>query len=165
MVDDATPTAHEDRMREREGRVRKMVEAIIGEGPLYLVDLEIKGRSGAYIVTVFVESDEALDASQLARLSRELGFALETEEVFDGKYSLNVSTPGIERPLGSPRQYRKNIGRTLRVTLAASEEGPRPPVEGTLAEVREHGIRVETHKGAQDLPFEDIEKAQVKLPW
>jgi len=70
-------------------RVQALVEEVIFDSPLFLVDLIVRGHKGSRVVEVYLDSDRPLDVDALARISREVGFLLDTEEVIDGKYTLN----------------------------------------------------------------------------
>jgi ribosome maturation factor RimP len=149
-----------------EDRVRHMVEEVIQDTPVFLVDLSIRGRKGSQILDIFVESDEVLDVKELARISREVGFLLDTEDVMPGRYSLNVSSPGLDRPLKLPRQFRKNVKRTLRVKYNTGADGETATLEGELTGTDEQGIEVSPSKDAPvRIAYTDIVEAKVKLPW
>lgn len=145
-------------------RVRTLVERVFGEGPLFLVELSVRGSQGSHAVDVFVESDEALDANHLAMLSREIGFGLDTEEVMPGPYTLNVSTPGADRPLRLLRQYRKHLGRNLRVQYQKSEDAS-TEICGELIAVKDASIQIQNGKGPVDILHSKIQWAKVQLPW
>lgn len=145
-------------------RIKAHVEEVIAGSPLYVVEVVVRGRKGSQVVEVFVDSDEALNIEELARINRELGFLLDTENVIDSRYSLNVSSPGVQRPLKLPRQFGKNVGRKLRVQYR-SEHGP-ASVEGELLAV-EGGNLLIAENGSQvvTVAYDDVEEARVLLPW
>ncbi|HET6566814.1 MAG TPA: ribosome maturation factor RimP [Rhodothermales bacterium] len=148
-----------------ETRVRRIVEEVIQGTPLFLVDLDIRGRKGSQVVDVFIDSDEKLDVEELARVSREVGFLLDAEDVMQGHYSLNVSSPGLNRPLSLPRQYRKNVGRTLEVRYR-NEDGANVTAIGTLSSVTDNEIELSTDlEGVLRIPYADVVEAKVQLPW
>jgi ribosome maturation factor RimP len=147
-------------------KVRAAVEEVIANSPLFLVDVAIRGRSGSQVVEIFIDSDEALDVEELARVNREVGFLLDTEEVFTDRYSLNVSSPGVDRPLGQPRQYKKNVGRTLQVSYLTENQESEKSVIGLLTASDERAIELKLPDGdSLRLPYENIKVAKVKLPW
>ena len=128
------------------------------DGPCYLVDLVIRGSGRSPAVDVILDSDSGPSAADLADISREVGFALSMAELAPG--SLTVSSPGLDRPLRLPRQYRKNVGRELKVCRAAAE-GP-VWLAGTLRSADADGIDL---AGAGRIAYADIVSAKVKLPW
>ncbi len=149
-----------------EEKIRQIAEQVIGQGPLYVVDVNVRGNKGSRGVTVYIDGDEGVDVEHLARISREVGFILDTEEIVAGKYTLSVSSPGVDRPLTLPRQYRKNIGRTLEVVWRRNPEEGSTTLQGELLDANEESIRIGLPKNEPVVvPFPEIEKAVVKLPW
>lgn len=131
---------------------------------VYIVEIVVRGRQGSRLVEVFLDSDEGVGLDYLAAYSREIGFLLEAEEIVKGRYRLNVSSPGADRPIRLPRQMKKHVGRKLAVT---SGEGD--PVEGVLVAADDNGITLTLKKGKVKeevkLAFETIQEARVVLPW
>ncbi len=146
-------------------RVRGIVDEVVAGSPLFVVDVAVRGRKGSQAIDVFVDSDEGLDIETLARISREVGFLLEAEDVMPGHYTLNVSSPGLDRPLTSLRQYRKNVNRQLRVHYRKADGSGNAEVVGRLANVDEEGIEVETGGDGTRIGFDQILWAKVQLPW
>lgn len=147
-----------------EAQVRAFVEDLLKKGPIFLVDFSVRGSMGSHAVDVFVESDDTLGVNQIAELSREIGFILDTEDIMPGTYTLNVSTPGADRPLRKIRQYRKHLGRNLRVHYRKREDAY-TEVCGKLLSVEEASIEIHHEKGTVKIPLADIEWAKVPLPW
>lgn len=148
-----------------EERVRAVTEEVLQGSPLFLVDLQIRGNKGSRVVEIFVDSDEGIDVEELARVSREVGFVLDTDEVIAGRYSLNVSSPGVDRPLTLPRQFRKNVGRRMRVRYRSSDGGVQEG-EGDLEAVTEDGIALRISPSKQvALAYGEVIEARVLLPW
>ncbi|WP_457651893.1 ribosome maturation factor RimP [Rhodocaloribacter sp.] len=145
-----------------EERVRTLVEEVI-DASMFVVEVIVRGRKGSRVVEVFLDGDEPLSIEALARVSREVGFLLDVEEVIDGKYRLNVSSPGLDRPLTLPRQYKKHVGRTLRVRFRDGEN--ERTVKGKLLETAEDGIVIAAGKEALRIPFTEMVQAKVELPW
>ncbi len=147
-------------------KVARFAEEVLRDGDLYLVDVVVRGRKGSQVVEVYVDGDEGVGVDDLARLSREIGFLLETEEVIKGKYNLNVSSPGEDRSLKLPRQYRRHVGKPIDVQLSAASGDDRSLVSGVNHGVDGDVLRLETDEGEQiSIPLETVESAKVKLPW
>jgi len=145
-------------------RVHRIVEDVLVGTPLYVVEIVVRGVKGSRVVEVYVESDDALGVDTLAKVNREVGFLLETEEVIEGRYTLNVSSPGVDRPLRLPRQYKKNIGRTLKVKYMNEEK--RLNVQGELINTAEEFIELNVKGGTlQRISMDDIVESKIVLPW
>lgn len=145
-------------------RVRAVVEEALEGSDLYLVDLVVRGQKGSRVVEVYLDSDAPLTVDTLGRMNREIGFLLDVEDVIDGKYNLNVSSPGVDRPLKMPRQYRKNIGRTLVLRYRPTPDEEKT-IKGVLEEMEAEGICLREGKRHFRIPFADILDARVALPW
>ncbi len=121
--------------------IESLVKDILAAEPSYfLVDLRIKPTNN---VKVFLDGDNGISIEKCVQFNRALYKKIEETGIFpDDDFSLEVSSPGLDEPLKSIRQYRKNIGRKVEVIL---DDGTRK--EGRLADVSEDGIIVEETKG------------------
>jgi len=147
-----------------EGHVRSLVEDLLSNGPVFLVDLSVRGSRGSHAVDVFVESDDSLGVDLLAKLSREIGFLMDAGDVMPGPYTLNVSSPDANRSLRVPRQYRKHVGRDLRVHYRKDEQSS-TEVQGSLVNAQDSSIQIQNDTLEVEILFEDILWAKVQLPW
>lgn len=125
--------------------VRTWISDIVTKTPLagnsgevqepYLIDVEVHSASGQDIIEVFVDTDTGISIENCRYLSKRISEALETDEkirqLLHDRYRLDVSSPGISRPLVLPRQYVKNVGRRLQVTYI-DDLGELKTVEGRL---------------------------------
>lgn len=146
------------------GRVEALVEEVLRGTPHFIVEVQVRGTKGARVIEVFIDSDDALGVDTLASVSRDVAFLLDTEEVIDGRYRLDVSSPGVDRPLRLPRQYQKNVGRQLRVHYRQDEANTE--VEGELTAADDEAITLAPKKGApRQIRYDDIVWAKVQLPW
>ena len=141
-------------------KISEIAKAAIEPFDGFLVDVSIKGERGTSIVQVFVDTDEGVTADQCAAVSREIASDLDTLNAIPGRYRLEVSSPGLDRPLTLPRQFKKNVGRKLRIVSSAV--GARAEASGTLQEVSESSLTLLTpDQGAVSFPLDRIEEAYV----
>jgi ribosome maturation factor RimP len=119
-----------------EKRVKELVEEKIADKPnLFLVDVKMHSNGKLLIL---VDGDKGVGIDDCVAISRHVGFHLEEENVLDTAYNLEVSSPGVETPLTLPRQYLKNIGRTLSIKMT---DGTKK--EGKLNGITEDAILIE----------------------
>jgi ribosome maturation factor RimP len=119
-----------------EKRVRELVEEKIAEKPnLFIVDIKMHTNGKLMIL---VDGDNGVGIDDVAAISRHVGFHLEEENVIETAYNLEVSSPGIDTPLTSLRQYLKNIGRNLAIKMADGTKR-----EGKLSGITEDAIVIE----------------------
>lgn len=135
-----------------------------GNEDLFLVDLrcDLSGKK----LEVYIESDKELNIDRCASINRFLQKILDEKGWFGEKYTLDVSSPGVGKPLKLFRQYRKNVGRKLEIFRKENK-----PVSGILKSLDEKSIVIETVKGKGkkrtveqlEISFEEILKAVVKI--
>ena len=145
-------------------RVSGLTEEVIVGTDYFLVDVEVRGHKGTRVVEVYIDSEEEVGHDDLALISKEVGFLLDVEDVVDGSYKLELSSPGIKRPLTMPAQYRKNVGRTLRVRF--ENDGDEEIVVGDLTDADDEEIELELPSAERlQLPYTTITQARIELPW
>ncbi len=121
--------------------VEQLTEQIIQQGDdaaasgsLFLVEVLVSASGERQKITVYVDGDEGVSVETCAKISRKLAEALD-EDNPDLAYTLEVSSPGLDQPLKLERQYKKNIGRTVRVVLQDNQT-----VKGRLVQVNPERI-------------------------
>jgi ribosome maturation factor RimP len=112
-----------------------LVAPLLEDGNCFLIDIIIKSSKVSQKVTILVDSDEGITIQQCTSISRRLAKQLEELEIFSEAYTLEVSSPGLDQPLVLPRQYQKNVGRNLKVTLNTGEI-----IQGSLTEANQDNI-------------------------
>lgn len=97
-------------------RITDMLEVLLADKPEYfIVEIRIKPTNN---VKVFVDADKGASIDKLVSLNRQLYPQLEAAGLFpDNDFSLEVSSPGLDEPLKNPRQFTKNVGRKVEITL------------------------------------------------
>ncbi len=119
-----------------EQQVKNLVEEKISDRPeLFLVDVKMHPNGN---LIVLVDGDQGIGIQDCAAISRHVGFHLEENNVIEQAYNLEVSSPGIDFPLKSLRQFQKNIGRNLLLKLNNGSQK-----EGKLLAANEEGIKIE----------------------
>ena len=119
----------------------------------FLVEIECKPNNK---VEVYIDSDEALTLGICQKISRHLEGFIDEKGWLGEKYTLEVSSPGVDRPLKYLRQYLKNVGRRLSVDTTEETK-----VEGKLEEVKEDRIILNEKDKKIEILIENIHKAQV----
>ena len=152
-------------MAQNLSRIRELTEAVTSGHEAFVVDLRLRGELHNQVLEIFVDTDSGITADGCAAISRDLSVRLDHDNIFPGRYQLVVSSPDLERPLRLPRQYRKNLGRNLRVRFRSPEKVK--TIVGRLIQVTEEGIVLE-EKGTREglpLPFDVIAESKVEIDW
>jgi ribosome maturation factor RimP len=130
----------------------------------FLVDVWVKPTNN---IKVFIDADEGVNLSNLIEYNRKLYKDLEESGMYpDGNFSLEVSSPGLDEPLKKRRQYKKNIGRFVDITLV---DGTKK--EGKLLEATEDSVLIEWEEGKgkkketkqESILFDQIKTTKIQI--
>lgn len=141
-------------------RIEELALPLIEQENVFLVDIELK-QQDMNVVWVYVDSEKGgVNLDVCSKISRELSFQVENEDVFQKAYRLNVSSPGLTRPLSDIRQYGKNVGRTVKVKY--KQDGEYEKIEGVLKEVTDNTVTIEDESGQSvTINFDDLVETKV----
>ena len=117
---------------------------------------------------VFIDSDSGVTARKCTKISRHLESYLDENDKIADKYTLEVSSPGVERPLKLPRQYQKNVGRTLKLALSDGRSGRFDLLEANAEKItamptvsKKARKKMKTELEPIEIPYDGIDKAIV----
>ena len=145
-------------------QIDQLVRPIVEERGCYLVDLVLRGGKHARVLEVFIDTDAGVTTGLCADISRELSRALDDTGPIMERYQLVVSSPGTDRPLKWPRQYPRNVGRTLAVKFRDDTHVVK--FEGKLIGADMSSVTLRTGDGEdRRLDFDSIIEAYVKTAW
>lgn len=154
----------EDNFVTLEQRVKTIAEDVLSDVSHFVVLVIVRGVRGSRVVEVFIDGDQGVNIDTLARYSREISFALDTEDFIDGKYKLEVSSPGLDRPLVLPRQYTKHIERSIKIKVQQPEGNK--TLKGVLVAADADQVQIKLANGTvEEINFADVLEAKVMLPW
>ncbi len=141
--------------------IKTIAGQVLQDHDMFLVDVELKGSTGNSMIWIYIESENGnVSLDRCAEISREMNFLLDAEGWHDKKYTLNVSSPGLDRPLKDIRQYMSNTGRKARVVYM--KEGEQMRVEGKLTDAQPGKITLLTEdKKELEIPFSDIVETHI----
>lgn len=141
-------------------KISELAESVLETTDFFLVDVEIKGGDLPEVWISVDGQERGVNMDECADISNELGFLMDAHDLFSGRYRINVSSPGLDRPLVDRRQFPKNRGR--RVKVKYKQDGEALRVEGTLQDVSEKGILVAINEQTTvNLPFDDLVETKI----
>jgi len=144
---------------ENRDKVIALVEPILAEQGLELVDVELRREGRGQMLRLLVDRDGGVDLEGLSSLSRELSVRLDVEEPITGPYTLEVSSPGINRPLRKPEHFLRYVGKRVRLRSHVPVNGQRN-FSGTLVGAAAGGVTVRSESGVDTyVEFSNVEKA------
>ncbi len=145
-----------------EEKISEKLNSILNEldyKDLFILSVVQKGvGQGSGSIKVFVDGEKGVSIDQCARISKVFAPWVEEEGFFTGRYNLEVSSPGADMPLVDKRQFPKHVGRKLSLELKNGSH-----LEGSLENVEETGIKLNSKGEKRDYSFEEIEKAKVLI--
>jgi ribosome maturation factor RimP len=145
---------------ELEAMVRPVVEA----AGLELVDVTFRRESGRRILRVTVDREEGVDLDTIARTSERLSRRLDLEDFAPGPYTLEVSSPGVDRPLRRPEEFARRVGEKVKVRTTEPIEGARNHT-GVVVAADQEGVTIATEHGERTLSYRDISSARTVFEW
>ena len=140
----------------QEERLRGLIEPLLAAQGLELVDLEVKPK----LVRVTVDREGGVDLDTISDVTQLISSLLDAQDPLPSSYALEVSSPGLERPLRTPAHFRRFAGSKVSVKTRPDVEGERR-VEGILADVDDDGFTVNDRR----LSYSDVEKARTVFEW
>jgi ribosome maturation factor RimP len=140
--------------------VEQLVAPLLERRDARLYDVEQAGAT----LRVLVDRPGGVDLDLLAEVTRELSSALDDVEPVPGRYTLEVSSPGLERPLRRPEHFSAALGVKVRIKTRTEVEGDRR-IEGVLMTADDDGIAVETDTGLRHLGHDEISSARTVFDW
>ncbi len=142
--------------------VTKVVQPAVIQTGYELEELGVKAVGRRYQVKVVIDGDGGLGLDAIAEVSRAISRALDDaeesgRELFPGEYQLEVSSPGVDRPLTKPQHWRRNVGRLIKVKVAEKT------LTGRLTAANDQGITLEVSGIAHRLGFTGLGPGRVQI--
>ena len=156
-----------DRNRETiTGKVQEIAERVGASEGIEIVEVQLLGGGGSRVLRIFIDKPRGVTHADCEFISQQVGTILDVEDVVPGsRYTLQVSSPGVERKLTKPREFERFIGQKVKVVLRQPLENQRHWV-GALTSFTEGIITLEPSPGRSvQFPLEQVEKANLKFEW
>lgn len=146
-------------------KVEEIAQRVAESEGLELVQVEVLGGGNARVVRLYIDKPAGISHADCELVSQQVGTILDVEDVIPGRYTLEVSSPGLERKLLKPRDYERFLGKKAKVTLREPVESQRH-WEGTLAGFEDGVISLNAEGGKTvQFRFDQVDKANLKFEW
>ncbi|MBW1982247.1 MAG: ribosome maturation factor RimP [Deltaproteobacteria bacterium] len=151
---------NEDVRQEIERELEQLAEAIVDSEGMELVSLEYQREGRGWVVRLFIDKEGGVTVDDCALISRQVGDILDVKDIVPQSYLLEVSSPGLNRPLRKMKDFARFAGRKVKVRLTASLEG-RKNITGDLLGVEEDTVLVAAADRQYSIPVGLIAKARL----
>jgi len=143
-------------------KINEIAASAAEKNNLFLIDVVLRGHEQNRVIEIFFDAEESLNAEICAALSREIQDEIERLELFKGRYRLEVSSPGVDRPLKFAGQYKKHIDRNFEIVFM--DESIERKIRGKLKLIEGSDFYFETEKKELiKINFNSIKKAKVNI--
>ena len=140
--------------------LEQQIEKIVRANGASLYDTEIVSEGEQTIYRVYVGQEGGISLDLCAEISRELSPFLDVNPPMGGKYTLEVSSPGLERKLTRPKHFQNSIGEKIKFKIIGIDKG-----KGTLIAADDKGITVETKHGEESYEYSQLGTVKTYIEW
>jgi ribosome maturation factor RimP len=148
-------------MNELKENIFNLSAEIVQKLNFFLIDFNIRGDQRKQIIEVFVDGEKNVSADDLAEISREINSAIEEKNLIDKSYRLDVSTPGVDRPLKFLQQFSKHVNRNFEIIIKNDKEEQK--FTGKLLTVNGENLHFNVNGKELIVKFNNTIKAKVLI--
>lgn len=142
--------------------IETLVAPILAEKQLELVDVEYKKEGRGWVLRIYIDKEGGVTLEDCSTVSREIDDMIEVEEVVSSSYTLEVSSPGLDRPLKKEKDFLRFQGKQARVTTF-SPIRQQKNFKGTIRDFRDNTLFLEIESGLVEIPHDRIAKARLEI--
>lgn len=146
-----------------EEKIRRLAEEIASSMGYDVVQVELAGNPRRPALRVYIDKEGGVNIGDCEQMSRELGAVLDVEDLIPGPYTLEVSSPGLDRPLKTPADFRKQVGKLVRIVTREPLEGEQTFFIGRLIQADEDSFLLKTGDKELRVPYGSVSKARLEV--
>jgi len=145
-------------------KVKELLDPIILEEGMELVEIQVKKRKNGHLLRIFIDKHGGIGINDCENISEQLSRILDVEDIFPGRYILEVSSPGLDRPLKTEKDFKRCIGRMVNISTSETIEEKNKFI-GKVLDVTPWGVLLESEGGKKSfaIPFAKISKASLEI--
>ena len=138
-------------------KITALVEPVITEMQLELVEVQFRREQVGQVLRLIIYSDSGINLDHCKKVSREVGHLLEVEDIIGQAYHLEVSSPGLDRPLKTERDFTRCQGKKIKVKFF--QEDSLEVITGVVSKCENDTLALVTDEKLVQIPLEKIKKA------
>jgi ribosome maturation factor RimP len=141
-------------------RLEQLLTPVVESLGYELVLLEYQAGTHSAMVRLYIDAESGIRIEDCERVSREVAGVLDVEDPIRTAYQLEVSSPGLDRPLVKPAHYARFVGEEIKLQLSIPR-GTRKRFKGVIVSVSQQAVVVDTSEGRLEFEFSEIEQARL----
>lgn len=141
--------------------VQELAERAASTHGVEVLELKLRGQGRGRVLSVILDADGPVEADVVERVSKDLSRALDQADPLQGSYILEVTTPGLERPLQSARDFRRQRGHEVSIVRG----GVASSVQGVVLDADDQAVTLDVDGSQVQVPLSDVVRGTVVLPW
>jgi ribosome maturation factor RimP len=141
-------------------QVSELIDPILSEMRFELIDVEYLSDRGRWVLRVYIDKEGGVTLDDCAKVSGELGDLIDIKNIIEHDYVLEVSSPGLNRPLKKEADFIRAIGKKIKVRTRVPVDGKRN-FTGVLRDFKEQKLALDSEGGLVSLAWSGIEKANL----
>ena len=141
--------------------VLELAERAASTHGVEVLELKLRGQGRGRVLSVILDADGPVEADVVERVSKDLSRALDQADPLPGSYTLEVTTPGLGRPLQTARDFRRQRGHEVSIVRG----GDAPSVQGVVLDADDQAVTLDVDGSEVQVPLSDVVRGKVVLPW
>jgi ribosome maturation factor RimP len=141
--------------------VLELAERAASTHGVEVLELELRGQGRGRVLSVILDADDPVEADVVERVSKDLSRALDQADPLPGSYTLEVTTPGLGRPLQTARDFRRQRGHEVSIVRG----GDAPSVQGVVLDADDQAVTLDVDGSEVQVPLSGVVRGTVVLPW
>ena len=150
--------------REIVDRVHAIADPILFNEGIELVDIEYRRETKGWVLRLYMDKEEGVTLDDCTRVSQEVGRSLDVEDFIQTPYNLEVSSPGLTRPLKTEKDFMKYRDHLIQVKTVDPVVNRRR-FKGRLLGISGNQIEIQSDEGVFQIPFSNVAKANLEIDW
>ena len=143
-------------------RVREIAEVYLRDHDIELIDIVFRREGSSFVLRIAADTADGITVSECTGLNKFLSEVLDREDVIQDRYTLEVSSPGLDRPIKTDRDFERSMGKELELTTFEAIDG-RKTHEGILAGIDKDNVVIERQGISTVMPRSKIALARLKI--
>jgi len=149
-------------MQETKTKIAELADSIAGQHAISVIDVELAGSRGKSVIRVFIDKENGVTLNDCEKFSRELSVHLDIENLIPNPYILEVSSPGLDRPLKGLKDFERSLGKLVKIITKERIDGQNILI-GNIMEVKGNNIKLSNDNDGIWVSFEQISKARLEI--